>query len=112
MLPQRRPWGASAKGVKGDEPTAFDRRLAHRDAARKARATLQADQRLVAARRKAAPSGAADLDAVRNPARCPDARTRRCHGPFADGISRARGEQDMLRQSPLCGEVEPGRRCA
>jgi hypothetical protein len=105
----RRPHPAGGGGVQRVEPTAFDRcqnhgvdrRLAHCDAARTARAAREAEQRLVAACRKAAPRGAAHLDARQESGPVPMGEPGAAMKAFTDDIIRARGEQDMLRQSPL-----------
>ena len=86
-----------------------DRRLAHRDAAQAAGAAGQTEQGLTAACREVAVVGAAHLNAGQKSdpvlVREPGAAT----GTFTDGVSHARGYQDVLRRSPLPGEVEPGR---
>ena len=94
-----------------------DRRLAHRDAGQAAGAARPAEprqtkQRLVAARREIAVIGAAHLDAGQQSrpvaVREPGAATR----AFANGIGHARCRKDVLRESPLSGEIEPGWRSA
>ena len=86
-----------------------DRRLAHRDAGQGTGAARQAEQRLVAARREIALVGAAHLDPGQTVPRRPGARTRRCRAGLP-GWRRPRARRaGWLRQSPLFGEIAPGR---
>ena len=83
--------------------------LEEEQAAQATGAAGQAEERLAAACRKVAPGGAAHFDPGQQSSAVPVREPGTAVGAFSDSVSQARCREDVLRQSPLSGEIEPGR---